>query len=498
MPGFREGGSRIVVAVALLLLARVSEAAVADYIGKPVVEVRLHANGAEVRDPALMEVIETRAGTTLAMIDVRESMAHLFGLGLYQDVQVDASLRGDGVVLTYNLIPAPRVRRVVFEGSLGLPEDELRQLVLERYGASPSPARAAQAVATLQTFYRDRGYPAAEISVRTDAGRDLLNAAMVFAVRPGPRATVAAIDVQGSPTEPIAALFETLNLRVGEAYDGVALDARLVRYADDVRTRGYYGARATQLPRYVDGNTAVNLVLTIEPGPRVEITFKGDALNAGDRDRLVPIAREHSVDEDILEDSKFGIERHFRERGFCTPRADYQRAESEGVLHVTFAISRGPQCVVESATLTGNTSIPSTELGPLVLTRAGELFRDSTVASDVTRIQGYYRQRGFAAVKVSSQIEQRTTESGSAAIQVRLSIAEGYARSSTRCRSRGIPPLAATRFAKRSRRCPDSRISSRRLLRMPTASRCSISIADTRKSGCSPHRKRSAMARRWS
>ena len=71
----------------------------------------------------------------------------------------------------------------------------------------------------------------------------------------------------------------------------------------------------------------MNLVLSIEPGPRVEIVFQGDPLAAGDRDRLVPIAREHSVDEDLLEDSKFGIERHFRERGYCNPRVDYQRGE---------------------------------------------------------------------------------------------------------------------------------------------------------------------------
>ncbi len=40
--------------------------------------------------PTLLEIIETHAGAPLAMVDVRESMAHLFGLGLYQDVQVDA------------------------------------------------------------------------------------------------------------------------------------------------------------------------------------------------------------------------------------------------------------------------------------------------------------------------------------------------------------------------------------------------------------------------
>ena len=417
--------TRAVFLLALLLIPNFSLAAVTDYIGKPIVEVRLQADGAEVRDPALLEIIETRTGDALAMIEVRESMAHLFGLGLYQDVQVDASLREAGVVLTYTLFPAPRVRRIEFEGSVALSENDLRRIVVERHGASPSLARSGQAVATLQTLYRDRGYPTAEIAVRTDTGRDPSNATMVFAIRPGVHARIGAIDVQGTPPEPVPALLKRLDLRAGDPYDGVALDERLARYAEDLRAEGYYGARATQLPRYADGEASVNMVLTVEPGPRVEITFKGDVLDSSDRDRLVPIAREHSVDEDILEDSKFGIERHFREQGYCNPRADYQRAEADGVLRITFVVASGPLCMLEQADFTGNTSIPSNELVPLIVSRVGQPFSESTVGADVARIQGYYRQRGFAAVKVSSQVEQQDTASGSALIRVRLTIAEG-------------------------------------------------------------------------
>ncbi|RPI48986.1 MAG: FtsQ-type POTRA domain-containing protein, partial [Acidobacteria bacterium] len=223
----------------------------------------------------------------------------------------------------------------------------------------------------------------------------------------------------------VPALLSALDLRVGDDYDGVELDQRLARYADALRAGGYYEARAAQFARFVDGDAAVNVMLSVEPGPRVEIEFQGDPLSANERNSLVPIAREHSVDEDLLEDSKFGIERHFRERGFCNPRADYQRAESEGVLRITFTVARGPQCLVEQAEVAGNESIPTAELMPLVLTRAGLAFSDSTVGADATRIQGYYRQRGFAGVKVTSQVERREPKAGSEFVRVRLVIAEG-------------------------------------------------------------------------
>jgi len=417
----------------VLLIAQPAEAAVSDYIGKTVAEVRLQISGAAVQNKELVEIIETRAGEPLTMIEVRESMAHLFGLGLYQDVQVDAMAQGEGVVLTYNLFPAQRVRRIAFEGSLGLPENDLRRTIVERHGASPSFARSAQAVASLQALYRERGYPKAEIAVRTGNEVDPSNMSMVFSIRPGVRARVSAIEVQGTPREPAPQVLNALNLRVGDEYDGVEIDRRLVRYADELRAQGYYGARVAHFPRYADGDAVVSLVLTIDPGPHVEIVFQGDPLASADRDRLVPIARERSVDEDLLEDSKFGIERHFRERGYCNPRVDYERTGPEeakpdaavGVLRVTFTITRGPQCMVEQAEVTGNTTISSAELALLVFTKAGQPFSDSTIGSDALRIQGYYRQRGFSAVKVTSQVERREPKAGSEFVRVRLVIAEG-------------------------------------------------------------------------
>jgi outer membrane protein assembly complex protein YaeT len=398
-----------------------------------VVEVRLQSNGVELRDPMLHQIIETRVGMPLTMADVRESMAHLFGLGLYQDVQVDATRASNGVVLSYNLIPAYRVRRIVFEGAIALPENELRRVVIERHGASPSLTRSHQAVATLQTLYRDHGYPRAEIAVRAEAVPDASNASMVFTISPGTRARVGAIDVQGSPREPVPRLLAALQLRVGDAYDAIALDQRLLRYANELREDGYYEARASQLPRYVEDDALVNVVLSIEPGPRVEIVFKGDPLSDALREQLVPIAREHSVDEDLLEDSKFGIERHFRERGYCIPRADYERsvagseapARDAEVLRITFTIDRGPQCVVEQAEVTGNTFIPASEIAPLVQTRLGQPFNESGVAADIARIQGLYRRRGFSAVKVSSQVDRAPEKEGVAPVRVRLDVLEG-------------------------------------------------------------------------
>src|SRR5689334_1265965 len=87
----------------LLVSPVVAFASVADYLGKPVTTVRLVLDGRDTTEPALVQVVETQAGRPLSMIEVRESVAHLFSLGRFDDVRVDASLDGTGVAIRYDL-----------------------------------------------------------------------------------------------------------------------------------------------------------------------------------------------------------------------------------------------------------------------------------------------------------------------------------------------------------------------------------------------------------
>jgi outer membrane protein insertion porin family len=409
----------------LLLVARPSQAAVTDYLGRFIAEVHLQSDAGELREPALIEIVDTRVGEVLAMADVRETLAHLFGLGRYQDIQVDASLKGEGVVLTYRLVPVRRVRRIAFRGSLALPERALRTTVVDRYGVSPSIARAPQVMSTLQTLYRDHGYPRASISTVEDAPGGDAGATLIFAIEPGVQARIGDIEVQGASLDSSPVLLRKLDLKSGQVYDGVEIDARLAKYVTRLRADGYYEARVTHLPRYVNQDRTVDLVLSVETGPRVEILFQGDPLTARERDELVPIAREHSVDEDILEDAKFGIEGRFRVRGYCSPRADYTKTPAGGVLTIAFTVTRGPQCTLDAVQVVGNAAIGSAELTPLVLSVSGAPFLENTAGADAARIAGLYRRRGFAGVRVAAEIARGEPRSGVVPVRVRLVITEG-------------------------------------------------------------------------
>jgi outer membrane protein insertion porin family len=398
---------------------------VSDYLGRPVAEVRLQAEGVQLRDPALAGLVQTRVGAPLSMTGVRETIAHLSGLGRYQDIQVDASLRGDQVVLVYDLVLIRQIRQIVFRGTLGLAEGELRAAVVGQFGASPPAGRVADAGQTLQALYRDRGFLRAEVIPRTQVGRQPDSATLVFDIRSGVRTRVGTIEIQGAPPVPREQLLNRAGLRPGQPYDRPAIAARLSQYEEELRAHGYYEARINHTAELADDQQTANLVLIVEPGPHVTIVFEGDPLTQRERDDLVPVVREHSVDEDLLDDSRRRIENHLREAGYRDPHVEYRLTALDGELTVLFTIRRGPQYTLARLEIGGNASMSQEEIRSLIRLKPDQPFVESLLGADVARIGDLYRRRGYAAVKVSYGIDSVGAGQSGEAVTVRVVVAEG-------------------------------------------------------------------------
>ena len=83
---------------ALVLLSAAPAAAQTLPIGQPVVSQTVTLDGHTVVDPGILDLIETHAGSALAIADVRESIVHLVGLGRFDDVIVTADRVNGGPV----------------------------------------------------------------------------------------------------------------------------------------------------------------------------------------------------------------------------------------------------------------------------------------------------------------------------------------------------------------------------------------------------------------
>ena len=398
--------------------------AVDTFIGRNVVEVQLAVDGRPVEDGPLRELVETRVGEPLSMRQVRETLAHLFSLGLYSGVEAGAGASRGGVALLYELQPLETVERVVFEGALVISEEELRRRIVQRHG---TPFLAAEAVAvadTVRTAYAENGFFIPRVShevVGASAGRVLR-----ISVDAGPRALVRRWPITGESPAFHTAIRARLGLRDRQPYDGPALVQRLGDYEADLRRRRYYEAR---LSHAVDrlSDTEVDVYLTVHRGPRIDVTFEGDEVPDARPADLVPVAREASADEDLLEDADQRIAAHLQGLGYRDAAVTHTREGDAEQLSIVFSVSRGPLFRVGDLVVRGNRAVTDETIRALVGVAAGDPLVVREIDAGLAAIEEHYNRLGFATVRAVHSFSGSEADSPDGAVEsvVEIAIEEG-------------------------------------------------------------------------
>lgn len=372
--------------------------------GRRVTTVTLEIEGVRTTDPGLLDMLEVHAGELLDPRAVRESIAHLFSLGRFEDVRVHAVPEGGGVAVRFELVPAHSVRRIDFRGRIGLGEGDLRRAVSERFGLSPSAARANDVVEFLRGYYRDRGFLEPAIATRIAVEHAPERTTLVFDIDAGARLRISKVVVEGNAPGSLDRARAALGFEAGVAYDKPKIDARIAEYVAGLRKNGYYEAQGEHTLKVAADTRGAELVVSVDGGPHVSVVFEGDPVPVRVRGELVPIEREGSVDEDLLEDSARRIADFFRAQGYRDADVTYSRAPRNGELAVVFTVTRGPAYVVGGVEVAGNQSVPLAELTPAIRVKTGEPFLDSALDATVSAIADAYRRRGFAEAKVQSAV----------------------------------------------------------------------------------------------
>jgi outer membrane protein assembly factor BamA len=338
-----------ILLTSLLLMTSVAppalaQSAAARFAGRPIEDIRLLTESTPTTDAALLGLIETRVGEALSIAAVRASIAHLYGLGRFQDVQVEAAdAPGGGVALKFNLIPIHSIRQIEFAGDLRLSRGLLRRTVVERYGASPQLGRVDAAARTLQQLYQDNGYLRARVEAVPEIRHNPDQTVLTFNIDAGPRSTIGRLEIDGDPRVPRQQFLRSIDAAPGEPYLRPRLQERVEAYVRKLKERRFYEASgAVQATESEDG-TKVDLLITIHPGLPVTVRFEGDPLPAERMTELAPLQREGSLDEDLLEDSETRIEGYLRQQGYWKADATVRREEANGALTVVFGVTKGRQ-----------------------------------------------------------------------------------------------------------------------------------------------------------
>lgn len=397
------------------------------FVGQVVHEVAVVAEGRRVRDPSVLELVETRVAEPLEMRHVRESLTHLFALGRYSDVQLSATRGVEGVALRYDLVPRAVVQRVVFDGDRGLSDDDLREAITTTHGTAFEVARVETIPETLRQYYRTRGFMNADVRTSVEGAES--ERTLRVTVRSGERARINQIAVRGVALPLYDPTLDRLGLARGQPYDETDIEQKLLDYETELRLLRYYEVETGHSVDVLEGGDRVNLQVDIRRGPRITIEFAGDDIAGADPADLVPVEREGSVDEDLLEDADRRIATTLNGLGYRDARVSHTRESDGDELSIIFMVDRGPLYEIAQVVFTGNLAVTPETLADLSGLSAGDplIVQELETARDA--VEEHYLRLGYAIAYVEPLISEASTveakRGGKVPVVVELEVTEG-------------------------------------------------------------------------
>ena len=398
------------------------------YVGEVVREVVLVAEGRPLRDPSVLELVETRVGEPLSMRQVRESLTHLYALGQgqFEDIQLTASRSDGAVVLQYDLRSAAAVERVVFDGDKGVSDADLLEAITRTYGTVFDVEQAETVPDTLRRYYRARGFMKAQVTTSVEG--DGAARALRVTSDSGNRARINQIALRGIALPLYRPTLERLGLSPGQQYDEIDVDRRLSEYETELRLLRYYEVETSHSVDILEGGDTISLQLDIQRGPRITVEFAGDEIPGANPDDLVPVEREGAVDEDLLEDADRRIVSTLNELGYRDARVSYTRERDGDELSIIFMVDRGPLYEIAEVIFSGNLAVPPETLAELAGLSAGTPLIAQELDTARDNVNEHYLRLGYVAVVVEALISDVSTigpEFGeSVPVSVELAITE--------------------------------------------------------------------------
>jgi outer membrane protein assembly factor BamA len=405
---------RRLLCAALPLLAAPAHAQDVDpldrFIGRPITDVRMEIEARPVTADALLSLLVVKTGQTLTLDALKRTEDHLARDPRFSNVEVFAAERdGGGVDLLFRLIPVHPIDDISFVGETGLDPAELGRQVRGQYGGIPTGTRPSDVEESVVRILAGEGYRSARVASHTEETHNPDRATLVFDVAAGPRTMIRTVQITGTSKVADEAIRARTGALPGSPFRERAIATALSKLRDELRDAGYFKAVATYTTP-PDG-TEIDLELRVDAGPHVTLIVEPEAeMPRGKREDYIPIKREGSVEDDLLDDSRDAIRAALRREGYWKAEVSHSQVQkSAGELIITFTIKRGKRYRVMSVDTGTGLRVTRERLEREPGLQAGEWFSESQARAGIARVlDAEYTRQGYHQAQAAPVFDETT------------------------------------------------------------------------------------------
>lgn len=401
---------RALAIIALALGACVpahAQDAVDRAIGRPVTAIRFEIEGRAVTADELASLMPIKVGDPLRLDAIRDGESHLVNVGRFDSVQILFTENAAGVDIVVRLTPRHPIDQLQFRGETGLSTGDLARFVRTRFGGIPAREQPQNVAQFVTSLLQDEGFSEAVITHQVETTHNPDRATLVLTISAGPRPVISRTEVTGASPYSRDQIVTRTRTAPGQPFRRAEVEQQLVALEDDLRKAGYFSAVAllAKEPAPIDGGLLVSVL--VEAGPKVALEWDGPTPD-GDLESLVPLRRQRSVDEDLLEDSDARVATYWRRLGYKDVKVTHTRQLSGDQLTITIHTEPGLKHVVEAVKVSGH-SMPEADVLGALNVRAGEPFDEAKLATGIARLTASYRQLGYHRVAITSRDPEEVT-----------------------------------------------------------------------------------------
>jgi len=232
-----------------------------------------------------------------AVRDGRESIIAKYREAGYGDVtvtydQVRVERTGE-LVYTIQEGACVRIRKILFEGNVNIPDGELKKELetktafwFIRTGAFDSDLVDGD-VARVQNYYRDQGFLDAKAAYRKELSADGADLTLVFTIEEGTRYAIEDIQIHGNAALGTEELASLLVSHVGKTVKRPQIDADVKAVHERYGTLGYIDAKVRAVRVFSDNPGFVRITIEIEEGGQFRVGRVAVRGNARTKDKVV-------------------------------------------------------------------------------------------------------------------------------------------------------------------------------------------------------------------